>query len=423
MVKKASKAALGKESKHLANGAKAIVQTSSSAPKDQSPVKVKKDLLAKAVKALVQLVEKKSANANPLFDSNSETMTLYFTLTEVPDRRRLKPFMIPLPHSMFDDKSEICFLCKDPQKEYKELLMKKHPVGGVTKVIGVDKLRKNYKTAQQRRDLADAFDLFLCDMAIIELLPKLLGDIFYARKKKAPIPVRVRDANPEENIKKAISGTPMRIPAGPCLGIKVGRVNMGEEHLAANAAAVIAHVVKRLPGDYPVQSITIKSTESPALPIWRRPRPQGDFLNLKKYHSDTSSSAASETGASGGSQGATSDSELVSDAGETLSARDTVSEIDTGGETMDEYVSEVDDSELDSEAGDHDGKKKKSAAKEQMPLVSGLSSKKRRREGKASPVLAAKASPVVAAKTSPKNSPKAAPASMPPPAKKKKKNA
>lgn len=390
-------------------------KTSSSVIKDKTPVKVKKGLLEKSVKALVQLVEKKSANANPLFGSSSETMMLYFTLSEVPDRRRLKPFMIPMPHSMYDDKSEICFLCKDPQKEYKEMLMKKHPVPGVTKVIGVDKLRRNYKTAQQRRDLADAFDLFLCDVAIIEMMPKLLGTIFYDRKKKAPIPVRLRGADPVVNINKAIHGTPLRIPSGPCLTVKIGRVNMTEDELVANAASVIAHTLKHLPGDYPVESISVKSTESPALPIWRRPRPQGEFLNLKKYHSDTSSSAASETGTGGSEKHSTSDIETMSDAGETLSARDTVSEIDTGGETMDEYDNADESiSALDSDAGDHDDAP---AKKEQLPLVAGLGSKKRRREGKASPV--------VAAKTSPKQSPKAAPAvaMLPPPAKKKKNKA
>merc|ERR1712232_1408646 len=155
--------------------------------------------MGKAVKALVDIVGKKSANANPLFGSSSETMTLYFTLAQIPDKRKLKPFMIPLPHPMFDAKSEICFISKDPQKQFKEFLLQKHPVPGVTKVIGVDKLRKNYKTLDQKRKLADAFDLFLCDLPIAEMMPKLLGQAF-SRKKKMPLPVRLRVADPEYNL-------------------------------------------------------------------------------------------------------------------------------------------------------------------------------------------------------------------------------
>merc|ERR1712078_23615 len=137
-------------------------------------------------------------------------------------------------------------------------------------------------------------------------------------KKKCPLPVRLRKTDPAPAIKTVLSGTPLRIPSGPCLTIKIGRVSMDVEALAANAAAVIAHTVKHMEQqDNPIQSITVKTTDSPALSIWRRPKPTGDFLDLKKYHSDASSSAASDTAGSAVDTVPTSDSELLSDAGET----------------------------------------------------------------------------------------------------------
>lgn len=374
----------------------AAVETKADDGKDK--LGVKKALLSKAVKALAQIVQKKSANTNQLFGEASETMTVYFTLSSIPDRRRLKPVSIPLPHPMYDDKSEICFICRDPQKKYKELLMQKHPVPGITKVIGVDKLRRNYKTFDDKRKLADAFDLFLCDAAVMEMMPKLLGSIFLDRKLKRPIPVRLR-AQPEENLKKAISSTPLRIPSGPCLGIKIGRVGENEDNLVANAAAVIVAVKRHLEQqDNYIQSISVKTTDSPSLPIWRRERPKGELLDLKKYHSDTASSAPSQSGRSG-SATATSDSEIVSDAGETLSTRDTISELDTGNETLSELGSE-----LDSEAGDID--EDEVVSKGSMPLMQGLKGKKRRRDGQASPQMAPKESP----KGSPKKTTEVAPA-------------
>merc|ERR1712232_1200396 len=381
-------------------------------------VKVKKGHLAKSIKAIVQLVQKKSANANPLLGVDAESMTLYFTLSKVPDRKKMKPFMIPLPHSLYNEKSEICFLSKDPQKQYKEMLLEKHPVPGITKVIGLDKLKRNYKSLEQKRALADSFDLFLCDISVAEMMPKILGDVFYSKKKKPPIPVRLRETNPEENLKKAIAGTPLRIPAGPCLTVKFGRADMEEEGLSKNAATVIAYVVRHLK-DNPIVSISVKSTDSPALPVWRKPRAEGEFLDLKKYHSDTSSSAASDTGVSGSGASdshGTSDLE-ISDAGETLSTRDTVSEADT----LDDYVESL--SELDDEAGDvNDDEAPKTKAA--MPLVQGLGSKKRKREGKADATQSPKASPKASPKSSPKAAPKApAKGSMAPPAKKVKKKA
>eukprot|EP00928_Gymnodinium_smaydae_P075223 TRINITY_DN58223_c0_g1_i1.p1 TRINITY_DN58223_c0_g1~~TRINITY_DN58223_c0_g1_i1.p1 ORF type:complete len:430 (-),score=132.87 TRINITY_DN58223_c0_g1_i1:158-1378(-) len=365
---------------------------------DKDAVKVKKSLLQRAVKALVQVVEKKSANTNPLLGATSDTIFLYFTMTNIPDKRKIKPVMIPLPHPMYNDKSEVCFLSKDPQKDFKELLLQKHPVPGITKVIGIDKLRRNYKSLEQKRALADAFDLFLCDISILEAMPKILGNTFYKNKKKAPIPVRLREADPETNLKKALSGTPLRMPAGPCLTVKIGRVSMDEESLIANAASVIAHVTKHLKQqDNLVQSITVKTTDSPALPIWRRPRPDGPFLDLKKYHSDSMSSAASETQGSVSESGPTSDSEFVSDAGETLSTRDTVSEIDTAGESLSELET---GSELDDEAGDLDSEDE---VVEELPLVKGLKGTKRK-HGEVP-----KASPKQSPKASPRKSPKAAP--------------
>merc|ERR1712226_1322855 len=179
--------------------------------------------------------------------------------------------------------------------------------------------RRNYKSPEQKRQLADAFDLFLCDNSIMDMMMKVLGRTFMKNKKKIPVPVRLRKADPVPALKAVIAGTPLRLPSGPCLTIKIGRISMDVDALVANAAAVIAHTVQHLQQrDNPIQSITVKTTDSPALPIWRRPKPVGEFLDLKKYHSDASSSAASDTAGSAVDTVPTSDSELVSDAGETL---------------------------------------------------------------------------------------------------------
>jgi len=325
----------------------------------------------------LQVVAKRTANANPLFSTSAETMTVLFTLSAIPEKRKIKPCVIELPHPMYDDKSDVCFISKDPQKEYKELLLQKHPVPGLTKVIGIDKLRRNYKTIEAKRALADAFDLFLCDSRVVEMMPKLLGTIFYQKKNKAPIPVRIKTADPKPMVQQAINGTTLRVPTGPCFGVKIGRCSMSEEELIANANAVIAGVAKHFGGN-PLMSITVQATDSPALPVWRRPRPQGELLDLKKYHSDASSSAASDTGASGASE---TEATAESEAAETLSTRDTTtSDIDTAGETASEVETAGEgQSELDSEAGDVDAAEP--VPKGELPLFIGLKKKKRRRVG------------------------------------------
>jgi len=369
-------------------------------------VKVKKSQLEKAVRALVQLNAKRSANANPLFGANAETMNVLFTLGEIPSKRKMKPMLIELPHPMFDSKSEVCFFAKDPQKQYKEMLLQKHPVPGLTKVIGLEKLKKNYKTAESKRALADAFDLFLCDSRIVEMMPQLLGSIFYQKKLKRPIPVRMKYQDPAANLSKAINGTTLRVPSGPCLGVKFGRCSMDEASLVANAGAVISFVTKYLDKN-PVMTISVQATDSPALPIWRRAR-IGEAVDLKKHFSDSASSSASQTdtGNASDTEDTTSihGSELPSDVGETFSGR--ASELDSEASVSE---LETETSELDSEAGDVAA----NVLPEHLPLLKGLKNKRKRRLGVATEAEAPK--------TSPKLSPKQQ--SMPPPKKKAKKAA
>lgn len=389
-----------------ANGAADVGEDNDAA---SSKIRVKKSQLVKAVRAMMQFNAKRTANENPLFAESAEMVVLLFHLSLVPDKRVDKPVMIPLPHPLYNDKSEVCFFAKDPHKEWKELLLNKHHVPGVTKVIGVDKLRRNFKTPEQKRALADSFDLFLCDSRVVEMMRKILGTIFYNKKKKPPIPVRMYKEDPKPNLQKAINGTPLRVPSGPSVGIRIGRCSMSEEQLVENAAAVIARTVKHFSKN-PVKAISVQSTDGPALPIWRRPQ-VGDLLDLKKYHSDAASSSASDANATGGSETEdTAGSDITSDAGETLSTLDTggesLSELDIGGETL---------SELDSEAGDVD-EDSAPASKQELPLMKGLKQKKKKRAGDTS--LAA-----------PKDDISAGPAKstdaslMPPPPKKKAKKA
>jgi len=365
-------------------------------------VKVKKAALRKAVSALRMVVSKKTANSNPLFDDTAETMTLQLTLAKHPERRR-RDVTIRLPHPMYGPKSEVCFISRSPQKKYKELLLQKHPVPGLTKVIGIEKLKKNYQAPSDKRALADAYDLFLCDRRVVEMMPKALGVIFYKKKLKPPVPVALKEGleDPKAEIEKAISGTTFRMPSGPCIGVRFGRVTMEEDELVANAAAVIASSIKLLDrSGLLLQSISVQATNNPALPIWRRQAPPGQRLNLKKYRSDAASSAASDTGASGVSDSEITGSDIASDAGETLSTRDTVSEVDTGSEidTAGETMSELDDED----------EEETPVRKEDMPLVQGLKKKKRRREGAEVAAAAAAANAAAAADQQPGPKKKAA---------------
>merc|ERR1719421_1558044 len=291
-------------------------------------------------------------------------MTALFSLSHIPDKKRTKAVLIPLPNPMFGEKSVVCVFSKDPQKKYKELLLQEHKVPGITKVISVEKLRKNYRTFDNKRSLADAFDLFLCDKSVVEMMPQILGTVFYHQKKKPPIPVAINPKDPKPALQKAIGGTTLRVPEGPTVGVRIGPCSMSEEELVANAATVIAHVARHF-AENPLQSINLQATSAPALPVWRRTATPGSPLDLKKHASDAGSSSASDTGVSGTpSDTETGDSQAItSDVGEALS------ELDSWSDAVPE--------DLDEEAGDVDVDIS-AKGREDLPLVQGLKTKKRK---------------------------------------------
>jgi len=197
-------------------------------------------------------------------------------------------------------------------------------------------------------------------------------------------------------LKKAISGTTLRIPSGPTLGVKIGKCSMDENHLLENAAAVIGFVSKLFLTN-PVQNISVQATDCPALPVWRRAFAPGEILDLKKHHSDANSSSASDTGTGAASETETASahgSELPSDVGETFSAR--ASEIDSAGGSTSELETA---SELDSEAGDVT---QGNILPEHLPLLKGLKGKRKKMKGAQAVATKAKAAPEEEAMPPPK---------------------
>lgn len=51
------------------------------------------------------------------------------------------------------------------------------------KVIGVTKLRKEFKSHEAKRQLCDSYDFFLADDRVLPALPKVLGKAFFQKKK------------------------------------------------------------------------------------------------------------------------------------------------------------------------------------------------------------------------------------------------
>lgn len=155
---------------------------------------------------------------------------------------------------------------KDPQDLVKDYL-EEHGNGGVTEVIGVERLRKEYGTHEGRRELLNMYDLFLVDNRVSPIMPGLLGNAFL-EAKKMPLHVDMRK-NVVGQIRKAISSTALNLRQGTSTTVRVGRTDFTAEQIVENLVMAVDGVVRRLPAGWDdIQSLNLKSNKSPALPIY-----------------------------------------------------------------------------------------------------------------------------------------------------------
>ncbi|QDS72865.1 hypothetical protein FKW77_007358 [Venturia effusa] len=248
-------------------------------------------------------------------DENSTESPIWLVMTakkHITDKARLKPGKIHLPHPLWtSDELRICLITADPPAEnvkaYKDLVKNVAFPDAlkprIAKVVAVSKLKTKYKPYEARRKLLAEYDIFLADDRVINLLPGLLGKVFYKNTTKRPIPVsltghekwhgqgrqgeagklkrkREKDSGgptmigrPEhvgEDIEKALHGTLVHLAPSVTTAVRVAWGAWTPEKIAANTAAVVDGMAsKYIPkGWRGIKSIHIKGPDTIALPIW-----------------------------------------------------------------------------------------------------------------------------------------------------------
>ena len=198
---------------------------------------------------------------------------LQVALKRVPAARRDMPMRIEVPHALYEfEGAEVCLFVKDKKGEghraAKERL-RQEEASGLAKVLGVSKLRSKYESHEAKRQLCHAYDLFLADDRIIPVLPKLLGKTFF-KKKKQPVPVRLRGKDWKGQIEKALGATYAFIGGGTCVNIRVARSTFEDADVVENVMAAVKALPEVLPGKWrSVQALYLKTAESVALPIYQ----------------------------------------------------------------------------------------------------------------------------------------------------------
>ena len=165
---------------------------------------------------------------------------------------------------------------KDPSRDFKnEIASLKVPC--IAKVIGYDKLKRDFKQYKYRRDLLRDYDLFLADLRIYKMLPEVLGKAFY-EKKKFPSPLKLHGFKPKElkeQLNKAAKATYFVQGNGPNYAVKIARTSQDPSEVAENLEAALSYALGHVCMHdkikfTKIQSISLKVGESPELPIFNQ---------------------------------------------------------------------------------------------------------------------------------------------------------
>ena len=112
----------------------------------------------------------------------------------------------------------------------------------IAKVIGFDKLKRNFMQFKDKRALLKEYDTFLADLRIYKMLPDCLGREFY-RGKKFPCPLKMHgfetDKELETQLNSASQATFFTMGNGPNYSVKVGETNQKPKDVASNTEAAL----------------------------------------------------------------------------------------------------------------------------------------------------------------------------------------
>lgn len=228
-------------------------------------LEVDKPQLKKAIVALLTYLKKQNEqSAKKTLIETPNMISLSITFSRAPKEVSVKPQALSIPHSL-NKEPEICFIIKDDEKLKQTI--KESGIATIKKIIPIAKLKKNYKSYEEKRKLCHSYDLFLADDRVVTMLAKPLGKEFYSRKKQ-PYPVKC-NKNLASAVEDLINSTPF-FYNGDCCFIKVGQSSMSEDQIVENVMAVLPQLQKKVKYSDRVISLGVKSEESPTLPFYNR---------------------------------------------------------------------------------------------------------------------------------------------------------
>lgn len=248
---------------------------------------IDKNLVKKAVKALLAHAEKSKEGKFNLLDTGDDFIYLEIVMSQVPSKHSIKPIQVKLPVPIYGAQfqSKFAIISQDPQRAFKDKIQDLE-IPSIAKVIGYTKLIKNHPQYVDKRKLAYEYDLFFCDYKIYNLLRKPTGKAFYERKK-IPFPIDCQEV--PEHLKEEYPTyqdylnslgdyTYFVMGNGPVYTVKIARQSMAVKDIVKNiihgAYNTVPHILREAIKHTKVRQLSIKTAGSISLPILNQLSPE-----------------------------------------------------------------------------------------------------------------------------------------------------
>lgn len=252
-------------------------EDSSAETSDVQALVIKDTTIEKAVAALSKWNQEKQASGKKdLFEDDDSDIPLFLQVTSnkyLSTSKVLKPRMLEVPHPIHDlEDARVCIFVKDNLFDEESLarieILKENKLKNLAQIVTVKDLKSKYHAYEARRKLLSEYDIFLTDASIANMIPKLLGKIFFG-SSKLPLTITITE-NKElsvdklvKNFNRALSSIGYILPMGINMGFKLGMLGQDIANLKENIHAIAKYLEK-----FPIRLIQLKLKESPSLPIY-----------------------------------------------------------------------------------------------------------------------------------------------------------
>lgn len=218
--------------------------------------------LSKAFDVLKKLETKSEEELIP----DDPNVTLRIQLWEPYNGTSAFPVLFPIRHSLYADSTlPVRIITKDPQKEWSSKFKEAFPPFPV-KTYSIEKWRKRFTRAADRRQFLKETNLFMADRRVGHILGDILGADFF-EKKRTPVLVNLEKEDILEDVKHVFECTMALLPKGYKFACPIGKLSWQTDEVADNGVDAIDGIFKKL-GKEKIASISIGTPGSLIIPVY-----------------------------------------------------------------------------------------------------------------------------------------------------------